>query len=103
VKLRYNDGETLEGVVPNDLLSLLDNGLQITSPDLNSSTDRIFVPRAALSELDRSRGGRYGAPQAGRCLCFTAPPFSTNRLRAQLYLPLWPVRDSQTASEELSP
>jgi len=26
VKLRYNDGETLEGVVPNDLLSLLDNG-----------------------------------------------------------------------------
>jgi len=51
VKLRYNDGETLEGVVPNDLLSLLDNGLQITSPDLNSSTDRIFVPRAALSEL----------------------------------------------------
>ena len=51
VKLRYNDGETLEGVVPNDLLSLLDNGLQITSPDLNSSTDRIFVPRAALTEV----------------------------------------------------
>jgi len=37
--------------VPNDLLSLLDNGLQITSPDLNSSTDRIFVPRAALTEV----------------------------------------------------
>ncbi len=51
VKLRYNDGETLEGVVPNDLLPLLDNGLQITSPDLNSFTDRIFVPRAALTEV----------------------------------------------------
>ena len=51
VKLRYSDGETLEGVVPNDLLALLDNGLQITSPDLNSSTDRIFVPRAALTEV----------------------------------------------------
>ena len=51
VKLRYADGDTLEGVVPNDLLSLLDNGLQITSPDLNSSTDRIFVPRSALSEV----------------------------------------------------
>ena len=51
VKLRYSDGETLEGVVPNDLLALLDNGLQVTSPDLNSSTDRIFVPRAALSEV----------------------------------------------------
>jgi hypothetical protein len=51
VRLRYNDSETLEGVVPNDLLSLLDNGVQITPPDLNSSTDRIFVPRAALAEL----------------------------------------------------
>ena len=51
VRLRFNDGETLEGVIPNDLLSLLENGLQITPPDLNSSTDRIFVPRSALSEL----------------------------------------------------
>ncbi|MGA2420951.1 MAG: hypothetical protein ABSG69_12770 [Candidatus Acidiferrum sp.] len=51
LRLRYLDGETLEGVVPNDLLSLLDNGLQITPPDLNSTTDRIFIPRTALSEL----------------------------------------------------
>ena len=51
VRLRYLDGEVLEGVVPNDLLSLLDNGIQITPPDLNSSTDRIFIPRSALSEL----------------------------------------------------
>ena len=51
VRLRFTDGETLEGVVPNDLLSLLDNGVQITPPDLSSSTDRIFVPRTALSEL----------------------------------------------------
>jgi hypothetical protein len=51
VKLRFQDGDTLEGVIPNDLLSLLDNGLQITPPDLNSSTDRIFVPRAALAEV----------------------------------------------------
>ncbi len=51
VRLRYNDSETLEGVVPNDLLSLLDNGVQITPPDLNSATDRIFVPRSALAEV----------------------------------------------------
>jgi hypothetical protein len=51
VRLRYTDGETLEGVVPNDLLSLLDNGVQITAPDLNSTTDRIFVPRSALAEV----------------------------------------------------
>jgi Family of unknown function (DUF6982) len=51
VRLRYLDGQVLEGVVPNDLLSLLDNGVQITPPDFSSNTDRIFVPRSALSEL----------------------------------------------------
>jgi hypothetical protein len=51
VRLRFTDNETLEGVIPNDLLSLIDNGLQITPPDLNSTTDRIFVPRSALSEV----------------------------------------------------
>lgn len=51
VRLRYTDGESIEGVVPNDLLSLLDNGIQITPPDLNSTTDHIFIPRSALSEL----------------------------------------------------
>ena len=51
VRLRFTDSDTLEGVVPNDLLSLLDNGLHITPPDLNSTTDRIFVPRSALSEV----------------------------------------------------
>ena len=51
VRLRYSDGDSLEGVIPNDLLNLLDNGVQITPPDFNSNTDRIFVPRSALSEL----------------------------------------------------
>lgn len=51
VRLRFKDGELLEGVVPNDLLSLLDNGVRITPPDPNAKADRIFVPRAALAEL----------------------------------------------------
>ena len=51
VRLRYSDGETIEGVVPNDLLTMLDNGIQITPPDLNSTTDRIFIPRSALTEF----------------------------------------------------
>jgi hypothetical protein len=51
IRLRYSDGETLEGVVTNDLLTMLDNGIQITPPDLNSTTDRIFIPRSALTEL----------------------------------------------------
>ena len=51
VRLRFKDGESLEGVIPNDLLGFLDYGLQITPPDFNANTDRIFVPRLALTEL----------------------------------------------------
>jgi len=51
LRLRFLDGQSLEGVVPNDLLALLENGIQITPPDLNSNADRIFVPRTALSEV----------------------------------------------------
>jgi hypothetical protein len=51
VRLRFRDGESLEGVIPNDLLGLQDNGLQMTPPDFNSNTDRIFVPRTALTEF----------------------------------------------------
>jgi hypothetical protein len=51
VRLRFSDGDSLEGVIPNDLLNLLDNGLQLTPPDLGGPTDRIFVPRSALSEV----------------------------------------------------
>jgi hypothetical protein len=51
VKLRFKDNETLEGVIPNDLLGFLDNGLQLTPPDFNSNADRIYVPRGAIAEL----------------------------------------------------
>jgi hypothetical protein len=51
VRLKFRDNETLEGVVTNDLLALLDSGVQITPPDLNSTAFRIFVPRDALSEM----------------------------------------------------
>ena len=51
VRLKFRDNETLEGVVNNDLLALLDSGIQITPPDLNGAAVRIFVPRSALSEV----------------------------------------------------
>jgi len=51
VKLRFRDEQILEGVIPNDLLSLLENGVHLTPPDFNSNTDRIYVPRSALAEL----------------------------------------------------
>ena len=51
VRMKFRNGETLEGVVPNDLLALLDVGVQITPPDLLGNTQRIFIPRQALAEL----------------------------------------------------
>ena len=51
VKVKFRDEATLEGVIPNDLLTFLDNGLHLTPPDFNSNADRIYVPRAAIAEL----------------------------------------------------
>jgi hypothetical protein len=51
VRLKFRDKDTIEGVVPNDLLALLDRGVHITPPDLHGSTMRIFIPRTALAEM----------------------------------------------------
>ncbi|HWF13134.1 MAG TPA: hypothetical protein VG272_05310 [Candidatus Acidoferrales bacterium] len=51
VRLKFRDNDSIEGVVPNDLLSLLDRGVQITPPDLHGTTLKIFIPRTALSEM----------------------------------------------------
>jgi len=51
VRLKFRDEDTIEGVVPNDLLSLLDRGVHITPPDLHGTTLKIFIPRTALTEM----------------------------------------------------
>lgn len=51
VKVTFRDSATLEGVIPNDLVAFLDNGLHLTPPDFNSNTDRIYVPRPAILGL----------------------------------------------------
>jgi hypothetical protein len=51
VSLRFRDGETLEGVMPNNLLQLEHYGFTIVPPD-SSSNQRIFAPRSALVEVE---------------------------------------------------
>jgi Family of unknown function (DUF6982) len=51
VRLRFRDNDTIEGIVPNELLEMLDHGVQITPPDLHGNSLRIFIPRAALTEM----------------------------------------------------
>jgi len=51
VRLRFRDEDVLEGIVRNDLLDLLDAGINLTPPDLHGNVVRMFVPRSSLAEL----------------------------------------------------
>lgn len=51
VRLKFRDGDVVEGIVSNDLLDLLDTGVHLTPPDLNGNSLRLFIPRSALAEM----------------------------------------------------
>ncbi len=51
LRMRFNDAEVIEGILANDLLKLDSDGFMITPPDPYANTQKIFVPRLALSEL----------------------------------------------------
>jgi hypothetical protein len=51
VKLRFRDDDEMEGLVPNDLLDLLDTGVRLTPPDLHGNSLWVFIPRSALAEM----------------------------------------------------
>jgi hypothetical protein len=48
VKLVFRDADWLEALIPNRIPELLDSGLMCTPPD-TGNTQRLFVPRTALS------------------------------------------------------
>ena len=51
VRLRFRDDDVQEGIVANDLLDLLVNGVRLTPPDLHGNSLWIFIPRTALAEM----------------------------------------------------
>lgn len=51
VRLRFRDGDEMEGLVSNDLLELLDKGIRLTPPDLHGNTLWVFIPQTALTEM----------------------------------------------------
>ena len=51
VRLRFRDRDEIEGIVANDLLDLLNTGVQLTPPDLHGNSLRMFIPRTALEEM----------------------------------------------------
>jgi hypothetical protein len=55
VRLTFRSGDQLEGLAPTDL-SILDGliddgGLFLAPPDTRSNTQRVYVPRSAIAEL----------------------------------------------------
>ncbi len=51
LRLTFKDNDVLEGMIPNDLSQILPEGYLINPPDTRSNTQRIFVPRSALSAV----------------------------------------------------
>jgi hypothetical protein len=51
VRLRFRDNEIIEGMMPNDLVQDGADGFSIIPPDARGNTQRIFVPRTALTEM----------------------------------------------------
>lgn len=56
VRIGFSAGDTLEGLASRDLLLLdgllHDRGLFLMPPDVRSNTQRIFVPRTAMTSLE---------------------------------------------------
>jgi hypothetical protein len=52
VRLDFRDGDFTEGLLTNNLAALDPHGFTILPPDLYSNTQRIFVPKSALTRLE---------------------------------------------------
>jgi hypothetical protein len=52
LRLTLADGDELEGLAANDLTLVQGAGLLLTPPDTRSNTQRIFIPRQAIQELE---------------------------------------------------
>ncbi len=64
VRARLKDNDSLEGLAQNDL-SLLDNeGLLLIPPDTRSNTQRIFLPRRAILQVEILAVVRAGTPRS---------------------------------------
>jgi hypothetical protein len=51
VRLTFRDGDSMEGMLANNLILVEAGGFSIVPPDPSFQNQRIFVPRAALSEV----------------------------------------------------
>ena len=51
VRVKFRDGEVMDGILANNLLLTESQGFTVVPPDPYSNNQRLFLPRAALIEL----------------------------------------------------
>jgi len=51
LRLRLTDGDSIEGMVANDLTLLDGYGIFLVPPDIRSNTQRMFIPRLSIAEF----------------------------------------------------
>ena len=51
VRVKFRDGEVMDGILANNLLQMESQGFTVVPPDPYSNNQRLFLPRAALVEL----------------------------------------------------
>jgi hypothetical protein len=51
VRMRFRDDEVMDGILANNLLQLDPHGFTVVPPNPSSNNQKVFVPRAALAEL----------------------------------------------------
>jgi hypothetical protein len=51
VRMVFRDDEVMEGILANNLLQLEPSGFTVVPPDPYANNQRIFLPRAALKEI----------------------------------------------------
>ena len=52
VSFQFRDGEVLEGVMPNNLLTVEPYGFTVIPPDPYSNQQRVFIPRTAVQAAE---------------------------------------------------
>lgn len=51
VRIKFRDGQVMDGILANNLLTTEPHGFTVVPPDPYSNNQRLFLPRAALTEM----------------------------------------------------
>lgn len=78
IQLRFRDGDTLEGLIPNNLLQMEAGGYSLIPPDPTFQNQRVFVPKEALESVQVL--GVIGSPLRRRARDAAAAKDKDNQL-----------------------